>query len=307
MAEYDQDLAKVNQLWSDQANVWSGTGLHWLEHPAVQDRISYLVTRDTGDDRFQYFLRKYFSTGLPVDRAITLGCGPGEFERGLAKYNFARRHDAIDIAEGALEKARIAAASEGWSHIHYQHGDLNQIELPPATYDAAFGISSIHHVANLEHLFAQVRDALKPGGYFLLDEYIGASQYQWPDSQVHHINATLATLPESIRRSRSRRHGEFKSPVARPTIEEMNAGDPSEAVRSADIIPLVRRHFDVLEIHGYGGGLLHMLLEDITGNFRLGNREGMKWLSRVFEIEDELMSAGDLDHDFALIIARKPT
>jgi len=36
-------------------------------------------------------------------RALTLGCGSGELERVLAKYNFCLQHDAIDISEKAIK------------------------------------------------------------------------------------------------------------------------------------------------------------------------------------------------------------
>jgi len=243
---------------------------------------------------------------MPVNRVLTLGCGNGEFERNLAKLNYVREHDALDVAEGAIEKARRAAREEGYSHIQYRVADLNQVDLPKDRYDVIFGISSVHHVAGLEHLFAQVYSSLKPGGYFFLDEYVGASQYQWPDQQLGHINRVLEMLPQRFKFSLSR-PGETKPPVARPTVEEMNAVDPSEAVRSSEIGPLLERYFEQVEFRGYGGGLLHMLLEDIAGNFAEDDSEALCWLQRIFSIEDSLLEQGELEHDFAVLIGRKPT
>lgn len=257
-------------------------------------------------DRFQYLLYRYFDDGAGVvDRVLTLGCGAGDFERGFAQYGFARAHDAVDIAAGAIELAIDAARQAGFDHIHYQAMDLNHARLAPDTYDIVFGLSTVHHIANLEHLFAQVQTALKPGGYFLLDEFIGPSQFQWPDRQLAIVNHTLARLPEPLRRSISR-PGSAKPPVTRPTIEEMNAGDPSESIRSADILPLLPEYFEVLEVRGAGGSLLHLLLEDITGNFAAGVPDATQWLETLFHLEDSLIANGTLADDFAVIIARKP-
>jgi len=85
----------------------------------------------------------------------------------------------------------------------------------------------------------------------------------------------------------------------------MNAADPSEAVCSADIVKLLPDHFDVLEISGYGGSLLHILLEGITGNFVEDNPRSMSYLQSFFDLEDRLIASGRLQHDFANIIARK--
>ena len=68
-----------------------------------------------------------------------------------------------------------------------------------SSYDVAFGISSIHHVSDLRHLFQQVAAALKPGGYFLLDEYVGPSKFQWTDEQLSVVNEQLEALPAAFK------------------------------------------------------------------------------------------------------------
>ncbi len=125
-------------------------GLHWLEHPAVQARIHSMTGGSDGRDRFQHFLQHYFPAGTTVERVLTLGCGGGEFERGLAQYHFAREHDALDIAEGAIQKAAAAARRAGLGHIHYQTADLNQVVLERYRYDVVFGLSAIHHLIRPE-------------------------------------------------------------------------------------------------------------------------------------------------------------
>jgi SAM-dependent methyltransferase len=299
-------LDRIREVWNEQAGTWNpDRGMHWVEHPAVRRRINSKVTGAVRGDRFQYFIDKYVPTGRPVDRVLTLGCGGGEFERGLVQYNFARLHEAVDIAEGAVERAKQAADDLGLAHIKYQLGDLNRLTLERDAYDVIFGISSVHHVRALEHLFEQVRAGLKPGGYFFVDEFIGPSQFQWTDGQVRLVNEMLAGLPPAYRRSVSK-PGQVKAPVVRPTIERMNASDPSEAIRSAEIVPLLGRYFEIVELKGYGGSLLHLLLEDIAGNFRPADPESMRCLKRLFEEEDRLIASGQLQHNFGVVIARRP-
>jgi SAM-dependent methyltransferase len=296
--------ARIRELWSDQAGKWSGQGLHWLEHPAVQDRIQSLTGGADGRDRFQYFIHKYCPAGTPVDCVLTLGCGDGEFERGLAQYGFAREHDAFDIAEGAIQKAVDAARKAGLTHIRYEVADLNRVALKRDRYDVVFGLSAIHHISALEYLFAQVRASLKPGGFFLLDEFIGPSQFQWPDAQLQAANQAPAGLPERFRRQLNR-PGQVKTAVSRPTIEAMNAGDPSEAIRSAEIVPLLQDYFEVIEFRGYGGSLLHLVMEGIAGNFVPDDPLATECVERLCALEDRLILEGRLAHDFAVIIARK--
>jgi hypothetical protein len=61
----------------------------------------------------------------------------------------------------------------------------------------------------------------------------------------------------------------------------------------------------VLEVRGAGGSLLHLLLEDIAGNFAPDNPDAVHWLDALFHLEDALIADGTLSDDFAVIIARK--
>ena len=304
----DLDIAKVRELWGAR-EYWRDTKSHWTSHPIVYQRLNLLVSGDPRKDRFQYFIDRYYRHDRPqrqVKRILTLGCGAGAFERGLSQYKFAKIHEAIDISDQAVAEAAKLARAENLEGIRYKVGDLNNIELPPLTYDVVFGISSIHHVLNLEQLFHQVALSLKPGGYFFLDEYIGPTRFQWPDGQLAIINEQIAALPPEFKRSIS--NGSVKGSIGRVSVEELYAIDPSEAVRSAEILKMLPFYFDIVEIKGCGGSLLHPLLEGIAGNFAEDDPRAMKHLQSLFELEDQLIGSGRLQHDFAVIIARrKPT
>ena len=306
------EVAKVNERWGTTEGVWRGSKcIHWTEHPKVRERINLLITGNPRKDSFQHFIERYFRGRFhrhrQAKRALTLGCGHGELERGLCKYNFARIHEAVDIADGAVAQANKLARAEGLDHLRYKVGDLNTIKLPKCTYDVVFGVSSIHHVADLEHLFLQVALSLKPGGYFFLDEYIGPNRLQWTHEQVAIINGLLAPLPLEFKRAISDPRI-IKGEVKPATIEEVTAADPSEAIRSADILKLLPWYFDILEIKGYGGTLLQPLLNEIAGHFAQDDPRSMEYLRSFFDLEDQLIASGKLQHDFAIIIARrKPT
>lgn len=291
---------RVSQRWAEAADWHGGEILHWLQHPLVQRRLNVLVSGDPTRDRFQYFLDTYLAGRLPVRRALTLGCGHGDLERGLARYGFALAHDAVDLSPGAVERAARAAREAGLDHVSYSVADLNEVVLPERAYDVVFGVSAVHHVERLEHLFEQVARTLVPEGYFFLDEFVGPSQFQWTPAQLRAVNEVLASLPPALLRTPSG----VKGPVERPSLEAMNQGDPSEAVRSAEILPLLRRWFEVLEVRGYGGTLLHLALEGIAGNFPEADPVARAHLEAMFRIEDRLIASGVLSHDFVVAIAR---
>jgi SAM-dependent methyltransferase len=296
-------LERVKHAWG-AGTIWAGGDIqHWLQHPAVQERINYKVSGAPGVNRFEYFLDRYLKGRMPIERALTLGSGVGELERGLAKYNFAGNHEGVDLSEDAIRAAMEKAGEAGLAHLRYRAANLNTIALEPSAYDVIFGVSSVHHVQSLEHLFEQVRLALKPEGYFFLDEYVGPSRFQWTEQQLRLMNEQLRILPKDLRRSIGDDR-KYKERIVRKSIDEILLADPSEAIRSAEILPLLPRYFDVIEVRGYGGSLLHELLYDIAGNFHKDNPGSLERLGKLFELEDDLIAQGALGHDFAVIVAR---
>lgn len=347
----ETDLKRVSDHWSNE-NTWETVfGLYWLQLPAVQRRWNIKMSGNADSDWVDHALSTYLTDRLPLSRCLSLGCGKGRLERQLASLRAFVACDAYDIAEGSIEQARQAAAAAG-HQIRYSVEDLNSIQFDRASYDAVWAAGSVHHVANLEHLFEQVARALKPNGLFILNEYIGPSRFQFPPAQRQAIQACLDLLPPAYRRlspqvAQARlsggiggeqrvlppglpqrlldkwRDGDLLAAVGRrlrllqaaragatfektttnlPTERSVIAVDPSEAVRSSEILPVLRQYFDIVEFKPLGGTILQFLLADIAGNFER-DEAGARLLEMLFAVEDALMETGHLDSDFAYIVA----
>jgi SAM-dependent methyltransferase len=297
-------LRRVSRHWGKRPALWeAGRGLHWTEQPAVQRRINRKVSGSPVEDPYQYLIRflKRNGVAMPLRRCLTLGCGRGELERGLAKYDFCRRHDAYDVAERAIESARQAAAAEGLTHVVYRVADINRLSLPSDAYDAVFTVMSAHHFSDLEHVFREVKRALRPDGVFFLNEFIGPTKFQWTDRQLEIVNGLLRVLPPRYRIAQNQR---LKTRVRRPTLFRMYVGDPSEAIRSDQIIATLSRHFQIVEQRDYGGTILNLLLSGIAGNFDSRARRDRKLLRMLFDVEDQMLASGNIASDFSVIIAR---
>jgi hypothetical protein len=78
--------------------------------------------------------------------------------------------------------------------------------------------------------------------------------------------------------------------------------DPTEAVRSEDVLPLARRFFRVEKEYIYGGGLLNPLLYRIVANFRSGYRPDDMLLARLCIAEQRLTEAGEIEPDFRIFV-----
>jgi len=108
-----------------------------------------------------------------------------------------------------------------------------------------------------------------------------------------------------LRRLRAEGQALVKTQIPRFTRSELAVDDPSEAVRSADIMPLLESTFDVIERRPLGGGLLWLLLDDIAANFGEDDETAAALLAMLFDIEDALMAAGELESYYVFLVARR--
>jgi SAM-dependent methyltransferase len=298
---------KVSEVWSaEAARDAEVLGQYWLAHPLVRARVNRLASGRPDQDAYGRLAELLTARGwaLPIPRALSLGCGFGALERDLLARGLVARFEALDLAEGAIAEARRLAAEAGLAdRVRYHVADLEAADFAPGSVDVVFAHSSVHHVEALEALFDAVKRALRPGGVFHLHEFVGATRFQWTDAQLRLGNAMMDALPDRLRRLPD---GSRKPALTRPTIDQMIAIDPSEAIRSADILPLIRAHFAVIEERPLGGALLHNVLGDLTQNFRPSSAEDCAVLERMFAAEDAAMADGSIGSDFATVTATVP-
>lgn len=123
----------------------------------------YLATKDQRDSLALDALREMargLSPGAPV---LDLGCGAGvPATRWLAERGFSVT--GVDFSAKQLDLARRLVPGAA-----FVGSDMTDLDFPPETFDAVVALHSIIHVPRGEHpaLLANIRDWLKPGGYFL--------------------------------------------------------------------------------------------------------------------------------------------
>ncbi len=93
-------------------------------------------------------------------RVVDLGCGFGWFCRWAAAEGAARIL-GLDVSERMLARARVETAPGA---VTYRRADLEQLDLPAASFDLAYSALALHYIEDLEGLLAAVHRALVPGG-----------------------------------------------------------------------------------------------------------------------------------------------
>ncbi len=280
-------------VWNDASYAERLSHANWMANTAVLMHLNERATGDPARDWLSSWAHRWF-VGDNL-RVLVLGCGEGWLERAVAGWPFVARIDAVDFAEHAVARAR--EAGRGIAKIEYGVVDLNRDELPANAYDVVVAHSVLHHVEHLEHAYAQIERCMRPEATLVVSEYVGPNRFQYGDDVLAMINALLQALPEGLRRPFEER--------LRPTVEEMIANDPTEAVRSEELIAFTERCFDVRERKNIGGTILQHLLYDIVENFRFDDPRERSLLEMLCTVEAMLVDSGRIPCDFVLLAARK--
>lgn len=283
-------LEKVSKHWDENIKIHDNTEMkNWLDSPAVLDALPKLDGKYNPSQWILWSQERFRLYGK--ERGLSIGCGDGTLERHAIKFGIAKSFDGIDLSRKSIEYAREQAKNHNLD-IDYYISDINDVILPHR-YDVIYAGASLHHISNLEHLFSEIHRTLKPGGLFILNEFVGPNRFQWTNMQIIIINCILRALPKELK---TMPNGRLKSSFSRPSLEEM-AGDPSEAVRSEEILDLIYKNFNVIYRLDYGGTILNMLLYQIVHNFQISDIKPLASLEH-FLIKNKIIKS-----DFCIIVA----
>lgn len=206
----------------------------------------------------------------------------------------------MDIAKGLLLKQQTLAEHEGFSNIKYVFADFNSFELKERYFDLIFAWGTVHHIFNLEYFFMQVQQSLKSNGLFAMREYVGPTRLQFTDEQLDLANALLRLLPSKYR---TQPEGRIKEKEVRVRSEQLIKIDPSESIRSEEVIAVMKNYLEIVLFRPTGGALLHPLLNRIAENFEK-DEEGEQLLEVLIELETILTRAELLPSDYVFVVAQ---
>lgn len=169
--------SRVLATWADTAR----PAVNWWDIPLVQQRWNHMISGDAALDYHDYVSHKYWADrdGLI---ALSFGCGTGEKELRWAETKKFSRIDAYDLSAPRIEAAKQAAKESPTGDIvNFVAGDVYAIAMQEGGYDVMIGESSLHHFTPLETLLNRAHQFLKPGGYFIVNEFVGPTKFQWTD------------------------------------------------------------------------------------------------------------------------------
>jgi len=241
------------------------------------------------------------SLGRPVETALELGCGRGAQLAILMRVPAARKAVGIDMDETGFQAA-AEFLGEAAERVRLVAADINQIRLEESSYELIYAHQAFHHFENLEHIFAEIHQALRPGGFCILNEYVGPARFQWTDAQLGLTSQILGAMPRHLRLYQN---GVEKLAEGRSPVEDVIRVCPSKAIRSNEIVPLFYETFDVLHHKKLGGTIQHLLYSGIVQNFPDDDPETDRIVDSIDGLESVFIGHGILPSDFVLLAGRK--
>ena len=269
----------------------------WSMIPMVRKRCNLLIT---GDEEMTY--ETYLSENIiPKEqniRMLSIGSGVCSHEIRLAKLNPHWDVTCLDFSDRLIQEATQTASDEGLRNMHFMVEDIYTYPLPKNGYDLVFFNESLHHFKNMEAFLRKIHHTIKPLGWLVMNEYVGANRMIYPKHQIKAINQGLSLIEKPYRKMfcsnlfKNRYYGSGKL--------RMIISDPSECVESEQILPSVHILFSVKVEKGYGGNILMPLLKDLSHHFLECNEEKMLLLQQLFDYEDHYLQTYPSDFVFGV-------
>jgi len=265
------DFDAATRFWDREVVGLSYT--HWMANPEVR---SYINTAINGTPHlWPLSFLETVTKGRHFTRALSIGCGGGAMERDLLLRGLCDSVDALDGSIHSLHLAVTAARAEGYGdRIRYFASDFNRPVLPHGKYDLVIFQQSMHHVGKLEKLLREVLLALKPDGLMYIDEYVGPSRHEWTDAHIAPQRAAFHMLPRELR-----------------TVDELGlpimVDDPSEGIRSGEIVEQLAVGFEIVDQRDYGGNWLSVAFPVVDWS-----KADPGLVSRLIETEQAMLRSG---------------
>lgn len=296
---------------------WKGM-IHWGQIPQVAQYCNQRISGNPNKDYIQYS-RETVVTPLRKKTAqvkmLSLCCGIAQLELDLLDAGFCDFVVGYDVSKDCIDSANQKAKERGLAdRAYFKAVDLNTFEiigedlpkfvkdkLPREKFDLVFNEAALHHIKNLEHLHKVAHKACHAESYFINHDFIGPNHHQWSQRQLKIINDILSWLPAELRASRTNLGAIHESKNAL-SMDEMMRIDPTEGVRSEDIISVQKQYFDIVEYKEFGGTILHMLFNDIAGNFMKPEHSAL--VQSIVYLEDKLLESNYIPSDFAYWVSK---
>ena len=240
---YQERLADERTIFADQVNVHELPPIaHYWGDKYIRPMVEVFGFKSAEELFAKYLaLAARRAGGSPV--FLSLGAGNCDAEirtsqllrdAGLTDFVI----ECLELNPRMIERGREMATQSGiQEHLSFVEADFNHWR-PSKEYAAIIANQVLHHMVELEHLFAEIKRVLHPAGFLVTGDMIGRNGHQrWPEA-LNHVQKFWRELPVEYRWNRmlKRYEDEF--------INHDCSVEGFEGIRAQDVLPLLLRYFD---------------------------------------------------------------
>jgi SAM-dependent methyltransferase len=266
--------------------------LAFWQSPVARAAINRRITGDPELGPETHFARRH-GPSIVAPHAVSLRASDAKFEIALVEAGPCERVTGLDEQQSRVDFASGRVPEPLRGKIAFELGTLERFQ-PSEPLGAAVCRSFLHRREDLEAVLDRLAAMLAPGGLLFVEDFVGPAHFQWTDAQLDAINRLLAQLPQELLTDLSAKDGRRKRSVERPNQADWIASNPSEAVRSDEILPALDARFERVEVCLYGGAIFHQLFSRIMGNFV----DRPELVGVLMEVDALMTDAGALSADY---------
>ncbi|MFQ5645948.1 MAG: class I SAM-dependent methyltransferase [bacterium] len=114
----------------------------------------------------------FFKSGAALpqgSRCLEIGCGRGIGAR-MVINDFAEVNRVVGIDFDSAQLAKAHRRYRNNPQMQFLKGSASRLPFPDESFDAVFDFGILHHVIHWRKAVAEAGRALRPGGYFLVED-----------------------------------------------------------------------------------------------------------------------------------------
>ena len=307
-AAYQQRLENENTQFASCENVHDLPGIfHYWSNKYLRPMLEQCGFSHP-DQFFAFYMEKSFHGDFESPRHFaSIGAGNCDTEVRLAVMLKERGYkrfviECVDINRTMLERGRQFAKENGVAdNVAFECSDFNSWS-PTKTYDAVIANQSLHHVANLEHLYDAISKAIGAHGLFITSDMIGRNGHQrWPEA--------LAIVKEFWRDMPEQRRFNLQLQRKEPDFLDWDCSTSGfEGIRSQDVLPLLVTRFQFDFFYGFANVIDPFIDRGFGHHFDPDSQADRDFIDRIHARDEAELDAGNIKptHMFAVLRNGEP-
>lgn len=277
----------------------------WWQSPYIIKHINKVVCGKEVSGSSQgliELMKDKMNNFIPFKRGISVGGGNGEKEMNLIEQGIVQSFEVYELSQVRISQGKALAKEHSLEgKMHFIYGDAFDMITKTEQYDFVHWNNSLHHMLDVDKAVEWSRKILKQNGLFCMDDFIGSSRFQWPDTQLEIATRIRKVFEKSKYMINPNNDNKpLSATMVRPNEKKFIEIDPSEAADSERIVEAIYRYFPNAEVKYTGGVVYHQVLNDMLNNF--DEKDDNILLDLLMIIDELCAKLGQTHYGIALAI-----